>query len=121
MARNVWNKMIDKGTAATTAIAKTDLLKNIMLIVDSTGDAVDSTFTITVYDSQDATGILKTALGINPSLSATRDSDGAIAFGEVSTVLAYEIPGRHKYIYITITGVTDDIVVTVWIGGTENA
>ena len=118
--RNVWTKLIDKGTAATTVIQKTDRMQNLMLVVQSTGDAVDSAFTMTVYDSQDASGTVKTALGINPALSATRDSDGAIAFNEVSTVLAYEIPGLHPYIYITITGVTDDIVITLWIGGTED-
>jgi len=118
--RAVWNKAIDKGTAATTAVVKTDRLENLMLVVDSTGDAVDSAFTMTVYSSQDVGGVVKTAVGIQPVLTGTRDADGAIAFDATSTTAAYHIPGVHPYVWIAISGVTDDILITIWVGGQED-
>jgi len=120
MARNIWHKLIDKGAAATTASFKTDKMYNLMLVVDSVGDAVDSAFTMTVYSSTDAAGTVKTAIGIEPILTGVRDADGAIAFNEVSITAAYEIPGLHPYVYIAITGVTDDILVNLWLGGSED-
>lgn len=118
--RSVWHKLIDRGTAATTVGFRTDHMEYMMLVVQSVGDAVDSAFTMTVYSATDIVGTVKTAIGIEPILTGVRDADGAIAFNEVSTTVAYEIPGSHPFIYITITGVTDDILINLWLGGTED-
>ena len=118
--RNVWHKLIDKGAVATAVSFKTDKMYNLMLVVDSVGDAVDSAFTMTVYSSIDKDGTVKTAVGIQPILTGTRDADGAIAFNATSITAAYEIPGLHPYVYITITGVTDVIGIDLWLGGTED-
>ena len=118
--RNIWHKLIDNGAVATTVSFKTHRMYNLMLIVQSTGDAVDSAFTMTVYSSTDDAGTVKTAIGIEPILTGSRDADGAIAFNATSTTVAYEIPGLHPYVYITITGVTDVIGINLWLGGTED-
>ncbi len=118
--RNVWIKLIDKGTAATTVGFNTQKLENLMLVVDYTGDEDDSAATMTVYSANDIVGTVKAAIGIEPALTGSRDADGAIAYSTTSTTVADEIPGSHKFIYITITGVTDDIVLNLWLGGTED-
>lgn len=118
--RSTWNKLINNGAAAVNVAQKTDGMENLMLVVDSVGDAVDSAFTMTVYSSNDSAGTVKAAVGIQPILTGTRDADGAIAFDQNSTTVAYEIPGIHPYIYITITGVTDVIGINLWLGGTED-
>ena len=118
--RGIWTKLIDNGDDATGVAMNTQLMENLMLVVDSVGDGVDSAFTMTVYGSNDAYGTVKATLGIMPSLTGSRDADGAIAFNATSTTVAYEIPGTHPYIFIDIGGVTDDIVVNLWLGGTED-
>lgn len=117
---NVWQKLIDRGAAATTVIQKTDRWTNLALVVDYTGDGDDSAATMTVYGAQDSEAHVKAAIGIQPVLTGTRDADGAIAFATTDTVVMYQIPGVYPYIYIAITGVTADIVLSLWLGGTED-
>lgn len=118
--RNIWTKVVDNVTGATTGVIKTDRLTNLMLVVNYKGDGVDSSSTITVYSSQDANGDVKTAIGIMPVLTGTRDADGAIAFTTADAVAAYEIPGVHPYIYVNIAQTTAAFSYTVWVGGTED-
>jgi hypothetical protein len=117
--RAVWNKAIDQGTAAATAVVKTDRLENIMIVVQSIGDTVDSAFTMTVTSTPTVDGAVKTAVGLKPVLTGTIDADGAIAYDQNDTTVAYEVVGVHPYLWIAISGVTDVIKVTIWVGGQE--
>ena len=119
-SRNIWTKVVDNVTGATTGVIKTDRLTNLMLVVKHTGDGVDSSSTITTYSSQDVKGNVKTAIGIAPSLTGSRDADGAIAYTTADAVTAFEIPGVHPYIWIAIAQTTAAFSYTVWIGGTED-
>lgn len=118
--RNVWSRAVDNVTGATTGVVKTDRLTNLMLVVKYTGDGVDSSSAFTVYGSQDAQGTVKTALGIMPSLTGTRDADGAIALTTADSTTAYEIPGVHPYIYINVAQTTATFTYTIWVGGSED-
>ena len=101
----------------TTAILKTDKMENMVLLVDyiRTGS---STGTITVYGAMDANANVKYAIGIAPTLTGSRDADGAIAYTTSTTVL-YEIPGVHPYIYIDWNEGVDGASITVDLIGTE--
>ena len=117
--RNIWIKLINNGIAATTIGQSTEKLENLMLVMDYVGDGVDSAATMTVYTSKDTAGTVKAAVGIMPSLTGTRDAGGNIDYATSNTTVAYEIPGRHQFIYIAITSVTDDVIINLWLGGTE--
>jgi len=117
--RNIWIKLINNGIAATTIGQSTEKLENLMLVMDYVGDGVDSAATMTVYTSKDTSGTVKAAVGIMPSLTGTRDAGGNIDYATSNTTVAYEIPGRHQFIYIAITSVTDDVIINLWLGGTE--
>lgn len=115
----VWNKLIHNGTGDTTVYQATHLMEDMSLVVDYVGDGVDSAATMTVYSSNDQYGTVKTAIGIMPVLTGVRDADGAISFGTGNTTVAYEIPGRHQFIFISITSTTDVVGINMWLGGTE--
>ena len=120
MNNTTFLKVIDAAAAATNSgYIDTHNFNKINIEVIYDGDAVDSAFTITFYGSVDGTADTRYALGVSPSITGTRDADGAIAFNEVDSTVLYDVTGVHPYIYIAISGVTDDIVVTVNIIGQE--
>ena len=110
---------LDAKTADAHACIDVERLSELEIVVDYTGDAVDSAVTMTVYSAMDKAGTVKALVGFNPILTATRDTDGALAFNENSSTTAYQVPGRHKFLYIGIGTITDDVVFTAWVIGRE--
>jgi hypothetical protein len=110
-------------TAATSATnsgyVKTDFFKKMNIQVNYTGDGVDSAFTLTFYGSVGGTSATRYALGVAPALTGTRDNDGIIVYNQTSSDILYDVAGVHNYIYLDISSVTADIIVTINIIGQE--
>lgn len=115
--RVIQNLLINAATVDTTGITRTDTYTDMMLVVDYVRTGT-STGTMTVYGAMDSGAVVKYAIGIMPSLTGSRDADGAIAYA-VSTAVAYEIPGVHPYIYVDWNEGVDGATFTCYLMGVE--
>ncbi len=119
MSRLITHRMITASLVDTTAILKTDTMEGMTLLVNYTRGGV-STGDLTVYGAMDADASIKYAIGIAPTLTGSRDADGAVSYTTSTTVL-YEIPGVHPYIYLNWNEGTDGATITIDLNGVETA
>jgi len=121
MKKTTYAIAINAAAAATNSgYVDTSNFEKINIEVVYTGDAVDSAFTLTCYGSVNGDATSRYALGIAPALNETRDADGVVVYNATSSTLLYNVIGVHPYIYLAISSVTDDIVVTINIIGQEH-
>lgn len=103
----------------TAACVRTERWTDIMLLVQYERLSGAGAGTMSVYGAMDDKGLKKYLIGFAPSLTGTRDTDGALNFTDSLTAW-YEIPGVHKYIYIDWNETTDPAKFTADLFGIED-
>lgn len=102
----------------TTAILSTDKMEDLMLLVNYTRVSGAGAGDLTVYGAMDSSASVKYLIGFMPTLTGTRDTNGVVSY-TTSLVSLYEIPGRHKYIYVDWNESTDPASITIDLYGVE--
>jgi hypothetical protein len=113
--RMLTNALVD----TNSTVIKTDRFDNMFLAVKYERVSGAGAGRLYVYGAMDETASIKYLIGFAPVLTATRDTDGLVAW-TTSVNIMLQIYGVHPYIYVVWDETTDPARCTVDLYGMED-